>query len=135
MGEVIEVKGKKALSFVERMMPEDVLSTRRLTMTKRRLEEAWKSKLKTILFTILDSSGNVDFLPVPEIENLEKFTNILENLPEEDAKSLLHNIPLDTLDEVIKFTEYKERPDISTRLMKLMRKYRKSKWVPNPEVF
>ena len=75
----------------------------------------------------------IDFIPVPELDNLEKFTSILENLPEEDAKAIMYNVPLDTLDELVKLAEDK-RPDISTKLLRLMRKYRKSKWIPNPEV-
>jgi hypothetical protein len=134
MSDVIEVKGKKAKNFVERILPSDILEARKLTMTRRRVEEAFKSRLKTVLFTILDSSGDLDLIPLPDEENIEKFTNILESLPEEDAKSIMYNVPLDTLDELIKFTENK-RPDVSTRLLKLMRKYRKSKWIPNPEVF
>jgi len=134
MSDVVEVKGKKALPFVERVLPSDILEARKLSLTKRRIEEAFKSKIKTIMLTILDSSGDIDFLPLPEEANLEKFADILESLPEEDAKSIMYNVPIDTLDELIKFTESK-RPDIATRLAKLMRKYRKSKWVPNPEVW
>ena len=134
MSDVVEVKGKKALPFVERVFPSDILEARKLSLTKRRIEEAFKSKIKTIMLTILDSSGDIDFLPLPEEANLEKFTDILESLPEEDTKSIMYNVPIDTLDELIKFTESK-RPDIATRLTKLMRKYRKSKWVPNPEVW
>jgi len=134
MSDVIEVKGKKALPFVERILPRDILEARKLNLTRRRIEEAVKSKLKSLMLTILDSTGNIDFIPVPEIDNLEKFTNILENLPEEDAKAVMFNVPLDTLDELVKLAEDK-RPDISTKLLRLMRKYRKSKWVPNPEVF
>jgi len=134
MSDVVEVKGKKALPFVERILPSDILEARKLNLTRRRIEEAAKSKLKTLMLTILDSTGNIDFIPVPEIDNLEKFTKILENLPEEDAKAIMYNVPLDTLDELVKLTEDK-RPDISTKLLRLMRKYRKSKWVPNPEVW
>ena len=124
MSDVVEVKGKKALPFVERVLPSDILEARKLSLTKRRIEEAFKSKIKTIMLTILDSSGDIDFLPLPEEANLEKFADILESLPEEDAKSIMYNVPIDTLDELIKFTESK-RPDIATRLAKLMRKYRK----------
>lgn len=131
---VVEVKGKKALPFVERVLPSNILEARKLNLTRHRIEEAVKSKLKTLMLTVLDSTGNIDFIPVPEIDNLEKFTKILENLPEEDAKAIMFNVPLDTLDELIRLTE-DTRPEVSTRLAKLMRKYRKSKWVPNPEVF
>jgi len=134
MSDVVEIKGRKARPFVERVLPQDILEARRLSLTRRRIEEAFRSKIKTVMLTILDSSGDIDFLPVPEIENLEKFANIVENLPEEDAKAIMFNVPLDTLDELIKLTEDK-RPDISTKLLKLMNKYRKSKWVPNPEVW
>ena len=131
--DVVEVKGKKALPFVERVLPRDILEARKLNLTRRRIEEAVKSKLKTLMLTVLDSTGNIDFIPVPELDNLEKFTSILENLPEEDAKAIMYNVPLDTLDELVKLAEDK-RPDISTKLLRLMRKYRKSKWIPNPEV-
>ncbi|MHA1835196.1 MAG: hypothetical protein ACTSV7_14570 [Candidatus Baldrarchaeia archaeon] len=134
MSDVVEVKGKKALPFVERVLPRDILEARKLNLTRHRIEEAVKSKLKTLMLTVLDSTGNIDFIPVPELDNLEKFTSILENLPEEDAKAIMYNVPLDTLDELVKLAEDK-RPDISTKLLRLMRKYRKSKWVPNPEVW
>ena len=121
---VVEVKGKKALPFVERVLPSDILEARRLSLTRRRIEEAFKSRVKTVMLTVLDSSGDIDFLPVPDEVNLEKFTYVLESLPEEDAKSIMFNVPLDTLDELVKFIENK-RPDIAVRLMKLIEKYRK----------
>lgn len=134
VGDVVEVKGKKALSYVERFLPSDVLDVRRLAMTRRRLEDALKSRLKALLLGVLDSSGNIDIIPFPEIGNLEKFVDILDVLPERDVKALIYNVPIDVLDELVKFTGDR-KPEVSLKFQKLMRKFRKSRWQPNPEVW
>ncbi|RLG74267.1 MAG: hypothetical protein DRO23_07275 [Thermoprotei archaeon] len=132
MTEVVELKEKrKTLSFAERILPSDILEARRLNMIKRRIEEAQKSRTKAILIDIVDSSGAVDLIPLPEPDNLEKLFSdfgILERLPESHVAAIMKNIPDDVLDNLLFYTSHLGKSNVYEKIVKLARKYKGGEW-------
>jgi len=132
MTEVIKIKDKrKVLSFAERILPSDILEARRLNMVKRRIEEALKSRTKAILIDILDSSGAVDIIPLPEPENLEKLLSdfgILEKLSEKQVAAIVSNIPDDVMDNLLTYLSHIGKLDLYQKLANLARKYKEGEW-------
>ena len=132
MTEVVKIRDKrKALSFAERILPSDILEARRLNMVKRRIEEALKSRTKAILIDILDSSGAIDIIPLPEPENLEKLFSdfgILERLSEKQVAAIVSNIPDDVMDNLLTYLSHIGKLDLYQKLANLARKYKEGEW-------
>lgn len=132
MTEIVKVKDrKKVLSFAERVLPSDILEARRLTMIKRRIEEALKSRTKAILIDILVSSGAIDVIPLPEPDNLEKLFSdfgILERLNEKQAAAIVSNIPDDVMDSLLTYLSHIGKLNLYQKLANLARKYKEGEW-------